>query len=99
MSNIDWSKMKTASEIRAESLAETSLIVRRESTRRIESLWSIAGQSNVALGLYSEAERQACVDWINAHRAVCQALIERPDLLELEISDDSLWPSAPTSHS
>lgn len=92
MNNIDWSKMRTAAQIAVQQRLQKVSAVKAEATRRIESRWDKAGQNNVALGLYTEAERQDCVSWINAHRAACQALIERADLLELDIKDSSLWP-------
>lgn len=68
-------------------------LVRQETARRIQSRWDNAGQNNVALGLHTESERLDCINWINAHRAACQAIIERDDLLGLDITDNSLWPS------
>ncbi|WP_288739557.1 hypothetical protein [uncultured Rheinheimera sp.] len=92
---IDWSKMVTAEEKAKKEKANKTQLVKSESTRRIALLWDSAGQANVALGIYSDGEQQACIDWINAHREACQAIIDRPDLLELDITDDSLWPVVP----
>jgi hypothetical protein len=94
LAEIDWSKMVTAEKKAAQAKAAKELIVKAEATRRIESRWDNAGQNNVALGLYTESERQDCISWINAHRVACQAIIERNDLLDLDITDNSLWPTA-----
>lgn len=92
---IDWSKMVTAEKKLNKEKEIKVQLVKSESSRRIMVKWDSAGQANVALGIYSEAEKQACIDWINAHREACQSIIGRPDLLELDITDDSLWPVAP----
>lgn len=91
---IDWSKMVTAEQKSAQALVSKESTVKAEATRRIESRWDKVGQNNVALGLYTESERQDCINWINAHRVACQALIARTDILELDINDNSLWPTA-----
>lgn len=91
---IDWSKMVTAEQKAAKAKSAKESAVKIETTRRIESRWDNAGQNNVALGLYTESERQDCISWINAHRVACQAIIERNDLLDLDITDNSLWPTA-----
>ena len=91
-SPIDWSKMVTAEQKAAQAKAAKESAVKAEATRRIESRWDNAGQNNVALGLHTEAERMDCINWINAHRAACQTIIARPDLLELDITDNALWP-------
>jgi transposase len=90
---IDWSKMVTAADKAKELRVAKASAVKTEATKRIESRWDNAGQNNVALNLYSESERLDCINWINAHRAACQAIIERPDLLDLDITDNSLWPT------
>lgn len=66
--------------------------VRSECEKRITKHWSAIGQVNVALGIYSEEEAQACKDCINAHRQACNALLERSDLLELNYTSDEYWP-------
>lgn len=94
MVSIDWAKMVKAEEKAKKEKGIKEQLVKAESTRRIALLWNSAGQANVALGIYSEAEKQACIGWINSHREACQAIIDRPDLLELDVTDDSLWPLA-----
>lgn len=93
MFNINWDDMITAEEKIKKAKEVAASVVKAEATHRIELRWSKAGQNNIALGLYTESERQDCINWINAHRAACQAIIERPDLLDLDITDKSLWPS------
>lgn len=94
---IDWSVMVTAEQRQTQQLAAKDKAIRAEATRRIESRWDNAGQNNVALNLYSETERLDCINWINAHRAACQAIIARPDLLDLDITDNALWPELPSA--
>lgn len=89
---IDWSKMVTAEQKSAQALVSKELTVKAEATRRIESRWDKVGQNNVALGFYTESERQDCINWINAHRTACQTILARPDLLDLDITDNALWP-------
>lgn len=67
--------------------------VRAECEKRITKHWNVIGQINVALGIYTEAEAQACVNCINAHRSACNALLERSDLLDVNYTDDAHWPS------
>ncbi len=93
LASIDWSKMVTADQKAAQAKKVKESAVKAEATRRIESRWDKVGQQNVALGLHTESERQDCINWINAHRAACQALIARQDLLELDITDSALWPT------
>lgn len=95
MTNLDWSQLKTAEQVDAENRVTIEPAVRAEATRRIEKLWSKTGQSNAALGVYGEVETQACINWINSHREACQAILGRPDLMQLNIADNSLWPVAP----
>lgn len=90
---IDWSQMVTAEQKVADAKKAKELIVKAEATRRIESQWDNAGQNNVALGLYTESQREDCINWINDHRAACQAIIERPDFLDLDVTDNSIWPT------
>lgn len=94
MFDIDWSKMVTAEQKLAQAKVAKEAEVKAEATRRIESRWDKYGQNNVALGLHSEAERQDCIGWINAHRSASQAIIVREDLLDLDVTDNSLWPAA-----
>lgn len=90
--NIDWSEVVTAEQKAAKARAAKELAVKVETTLRIESRWNKVGQNNAALGLYTAAERDECISWINTHRAACQVLLGRTDLLELDITDNSLWP-------
>ena len=90
--SIDRSKVKTAVQVQAEKLLLQESMVKAEASRRIETRWDKVGQNNVALGLYTESERQDCINWINAHRTACQAIIARPDLLDLDITNNALWP-------
>jgi len=92
MTTIDWSKRKTVQQLQAQKFSANQQAARAEATRRIESRWDKVGQANVALGLYSEQERAECVHWINSHRQALEALIARPDLVDLIISDDAYWP-------
>lgn len=96
---IDWSQMVTAERKVADAKKAKELIVKAEATRRIESRWNNAGQNNVALGLHTESERMDCINWINDHRAACQTIIARPDLLELDITDNAVWPTPPPPNS
>ncbi|KOO57276.1 hypothetical protein WH43_14390 [Rheinheimera sp. KL1] len=93
LAEIDWSKMVTAEQKATQAKAVKEYSVKAEATRRIESRWDNAGQNNVALGLHTESERLDCINWINAHRTACQAIIARPDLLDLDITDNALWPT------
>lgn len=68
--------------------------VRAECEKRIAKHWNVIGQINVALGIHTETEAQACVNCINAHRSACNALLERSDLLDVNYTDDAHWPSA-----
>lgn len=92
--SINWNTVKTSEQIIADELEKKKQLVKLEATRRIESKWDKIGQNNVALGIYSDEEKLACSEWISTHRNACLDLIGRPDLLELDISDDSLWPAA-----
>lgn len=67
--------------------------VRAECEKRITKHWNVIGQINVALGIYTEAEAQACITCINEHRTACNALLERDDLLEINYTADEFWPS------
>lgn len=93
MSKVDVTKIKTAAQRLREKRSFIESAVKAEATRRIELRWDNAGQNNVALGLYTESERQDCINWINAHRQACQTIIARPDLLDLDITDNALWPT------
>lgn len=64
--------------------------VRSECEKRITKHWSPVGQINAALGIYSAAEAQDC---INAHRSACNSLLERSDLLDVNYTDDTHWPN------
>lgn len=89
---IDWSKVVTAEQKAAQAKAAKESAVKAEAGRRIVSRWDNAGQNNVALGLHTESERLDCINWINTHRTACQTIIARPDLLDLDITDNALWP-------
>lgn len=67
--------------------------VRAECEKRITKHWNAIGQINAALGIYTEAEAQACKECINVHRNACNALLERDDLLEINHTADEFWPS------
>jgi hypothetical protein len=84
--------MRRPQEISDKAQIAKVILVKAEATRRIESRWDNAGQNNVALGLHTESERLDCINWINTHRAACQTIIARPDLLDLDITDNALWP-------
>lgn len=89
---IKW-ETQTPDTATLDAMKVATALVRQETTRRIESRWDNAGQNNVALGLHTESERQDCINWINAHRTACQTIIARPDLLDLDITDNALWPT------
>lgn len=74
----------------ARSRAEAG--VRAEAEKRIERHWNPIGQINVALGIYSESDSQACIACISAHRVACNELLQRDDLLEINYTDDAHWP-------
>jgi hypothetical protein len=94
---IDWSNLQTAEQVqqkeRQKQIDIANYLVRDEATRRINQRWNAAGQANVALGLYSDEQRQDCIDWINSHRDAANSLIARSDLLEIDVSANEHWPA------
>lgn len=91
---IDWSKLRTAEQLQQEQLEAKQQQVRAEATRRIESRWDKNGQANVALGLYSDEQAQACRDWVNAHRLVVDELLADADLMNIDLLTHEGWPNA-----
>lgn len=63
-----------------------------ECTRRIEAQWNQVGQVNAALGIYSDENAEACKNWIAVNRHALEALLNRADLLSLDVTDDQYWP-------
>lgn len=90
--SIDWSKLRTAEQLQQEQLEAKQNQVKAEATRRIESKWDKNGQANVALGLYSGEQAQECRDWITLHIEATNTLINKEDLLEIDVSDNIYWP-------
>lgn len=73
------------------TLEEQTALANEECTTRIEAEWSQVGQINASLGVYDEAEKAACTQWIAAHRTVLTTLLAREDLLEIDVTDDAYW--------
>lgn len=67
--------------------------VHTECEKRIQKKWSKIGQINAALGIYEESEIQSCKQCIDTHRASCNKLLAREDLLEINYTGDEFWPS------
>ena len=66
-----------------------------ECTRRIEFQWNQVGQLNAALGIYSDVISDACKSWIASNRSALEALLNRSDILSIDVTDDQYWPVLP----
>ncbi|WP_394178505.1 hypothetical protein [Marinomonas posidonica] len=75
------------------TLEEQTALANTECTRRINIHWNQIGQINASLGIYGEEDKAACAAWISANREALIALLDRDDLVELDVSDDQYWPS------
>lgn len=69
-----------------------SALAENECTARIYSQWPEVAQRNAALGVYTEEEKASCAEWISIHRDALTALLDRDDLIEIDVTDDQLWP-------
>ncbi|MBJ7537147.1 hypothetical protein [Marinomonas transparens] len=76
----------------AELLAQQHALASSECTRRINAKWDPIGQMNASLGIYSDEECDACADWIAQHREALAVILEREDLIDLEVENDQYWP-------
>ena len=81
----------TDTELIALKLVETNA----ECTRRIELYWNQVGQLNAALGIYSDENAEACKNWIASNRNARAALVERVDILDIDVTDNAYWPELP----
>ena len=81
----------TDAELMALKLVETNA----ECTRRIELYWNQVGQLNAALGIYSDENAEACKNWIGSNRNARAVLVERVDILTIDVTDNAYWPELP----
>ena len=81
----------TDTELMALKLVEANA----ECTRRIELYWNQVGQLNAALGVYSDENVEACKNWIASNRNARAALVERVDILTIDVTDNTYWPELP----
>ncbi|EAQ66457.1 hypothetical protein MED121_07230 [Marinomonas sp. MED121] len=81
----------TDTELMALKLVEANA----ECTRRIELYWNQVGQLNAALGVYSDENVEACKSWIASNRNARAALVDRVDILTIDVTDNTYWPELP----
>ncbi|KZM40953.1 hypothetical protein OA92_15345 [Marinomonas sp. SBI22] len=81
----------TDTELMALKLAE----VDAECTRRIELYWNQVGQLNAALGVYSDENAAACKHWITANLNARETLLERADIINIDVTENEYWPELP----
>lgn len=74
------------------SLPEQVAIASNECRARIEVEWSLAGQSNVNLGIITGDEAIKCKAWIISCRDVYEGMKTRSDILDIDVTDDQYWP-------
>lgn len=74
--------------------AEQESVARQQCTTRIEAKWSQVGQSNALFGVYGEAAKLECGQWIAAHRSALTALLAREDFTEIDVTEDEYWPTS-----
>ena len=75
-----------------ELLALKQVTANAECSRRIELRWNQVGQLNAALGVYSDINTEECKSWISSNRDALELLIDRSDILIIDVTDDQYWP-------
>lgn len=78
----------TDTELMALKLVEANA----ECTRRIELYWNQVGQLNAALGVYSDENIEECKNWIASNCSALAVLLERTDILDIDVAGDAYWP-------
>jgi hypothetical protein len=71
---------------------EQKILASQECSKRIDEHWNYIGQINASLGVYGELDTANCAAWISSNRAALIALLEREDLLEIDVKSDEHWP-------
>lgn len=79
----------------ADDALDKVLEIKDECQRRIYSRWDQAQQWNALAGAdgYTSEDLAECLSWVNSCRASRDALINHPDLVELDVTDDQYWPA------
>lgn len=69
--------------------------IKDECQRRIYSRWDQDQQWNALAGAdgYTSEDLAECLSWVNSCRASRDALLNHPDLVELDVTDDQHWPA------
>lgn len=71
---------------------EQTKAVNAECTKRINAHWNQIGQINSLLGIYGTDDTTACTTWVTANRSALVTLLNRDDLIEIDVTDDQYWP-------
>ena len=75
-----------------QTLAQQTALANAECTKRINAHWNQIGQINASLGIYGDDDTAACSAWISSNRAALVSLLEREDLIEIDVTNDQYWP-------
>lgn len=76
----------------SKTVDDQAVLANAECTKRINAHWNQIGQINASLGVYGVEDTANCAAWISSNRAVLITLLDREDLLEIDVIDDQYWP-------